>query len=226
MEAQQTATKVPLSPNVSADPVARQKYLTYLQDNYITFCASSGLSQDEDGNFVTMTVKQFAAAAGVDRATLYRWQKSIPDFWTKVDERAKQIFNQSTKFAIFKGLKLKAMTGDVKAAEMVLSHYSDYTPPAQKHEVKLSGWGDMVREARKAQIKNDRPAQEAEIIEQFDEVAAKVSNPQPLAAPMIPTPMSASNQSSPQVIPPSPTEARQELSPKLSTQQPIEQPII
>jgi hypothetical protein len=185
------------------DESVELKRQRWAQDQFITFCASSGISTDEDGNFTYVTVKQFAAAIGYDRSRLYQWKKEIPGFWSLVDQRAREIFNGSTKYAIFKGLKLKAMLGDVKAAEFVLSHYSDYTPPAQKHEVKLTGWGDMVRDARKRAIKANRPVQEAEVV--------------PMDPPNEVVPVIPHSTETPKQLPTAPTPVQQPLSTPLST---------
>ena len=191
------------APEVQDESVvlARQRWA---QDQWITFCATSGMSYDEDGNFTTISVKQFAAAIGYDRTSLYRWKKEIPDFWGKVNARARELFNQQTKYAIFKGLNLKAMAGDVRAAEFVLSHYSDYTPPAQKHEVKLTGWGDVVREARKKRIKADRPADvvEAEVVPNAPALSNPTQPPQPPVYPHLPQP--SAQPASPQIPTPDP----------------------
>lgn len=163
-----------------------------IYNEFLTFCATSGLSMDEDGSISQMTTTQFAAVAGISRSVLYYW-KAQPNFWREVDSRAREVFNRSTKFAIMKGLRLKAMAGDTKAAEFVLSHYSDYTPPAQKHEVKISGWADMVREARKKKIKAQARANstEGEVVDQpglpnnTSVPSPKVSNSIPLNQPVI-----------------------------------------
>lgn len=201
MSLPQISTKNVASQDQQDKSVESEKRLSFLQNEWITFCAASGMSMNEDGEFVAMSVTDFATAAGVDRTTLYYWKKSIPDFWTRVDERAREIFNQSTKFAIFKGMKLKAMAGDVKAAEFVLSHYSDYRPPAQAHEVKLSGWGDMVREARKGKIKANRPLQEAEIVEP---ASTPAYTPPSVPVGTQPSSPSVDNGQPPAVIPPNP----------------------
>lgn len=216
MDTAQNYTQSPTPPQAQTDSVKPPELLKYLQNEYITFCASSGISMTEDGNFVAMTVTQFAAAAGVSRRTLYNWQKSIPNFWQRVDERAREIFNQSTKYAIFKGLKLKAMAGDTKAAEMVMSHYSDYTPPAQKHEVKLSGWGDMVREARKRAIKSNRPVVEAEVVPSSTDSQKTLSTEPPIESPSQPA--------RPEPIPP-PAPQPEPASPQIPTPNPQQPPV-
>lgn len=134
--------------------------LTPKQDYYITFCASAGLSVDADGDLKTMSMERFANKIGVARATLYRWKDTIPDFETKVSQRRRQIFAKNRENIIWKGLFLKAAAGDVKAAEMVLSHFSDYVPPTQKHEVKIGGLVDLAKQAR---AKNERRVVDADI---------------------------------------------------------------
>jgi hypothetical protein len=185
MDTGQNLAQIETPTAVDAEGAQKEKHLTWAQDQYITFCASSGISMTEDCQFELMTAKQFAAAVGYNRNTLYYWQENIPNFWQQVDQRARVIFNKSTKFAIIKGLKLKAMAGDVKAAEMLWSHFGDYTPPAQKHEVKINGWGDVVREARKKRIKANRPI-EAEIVTSVSSSPALAVNDTVAAPPAAP----------------------------------------
>lgn len=232
MDTRQSPTSTQKTTEVDAENVGKQKRLKWAQEQWITYCAASGISLDEDGNFTTVTVKQFAVALGVHRDTLYEWKKSIPHFWQLVDERAREMFNQQTKYAIMKGLKLKAMTGDVKAAEMVLSHYSDYTPPAQKHEVKLNGWADLVKEARTNKIKKDgRDAAEAQVIDVEDDIPVVPYGEQvipelstaPAARPVIEaTVTTTSPQPAPQITDPSKTYPT--VNPPLPT--PTHQPVI
>lgn len=122
--------------------------LTPAKEYYITFCAGNGLSVQEDGSFAKISAEQFAASIGVDRRTLYRWRDTIPDFNKRVKERRREIFNANREAMIWNGLFLRAAKGDHKQAEMILSHFGDYLPPSQRHEVRVSGLADLLKMAR------------------------------------------------------------------------------
>jgi hypothetical protein len=124
---------------------------------YVDFCAVGGLIIDEAGEAELsrpMKVTELAEKLGVNRATIWRWQK-LPGFWDLVDKRSKIIFTEKRKYLVWRGLLAKAIKGDVPAATMVLSHYTDYKPPAQKVEATLEvkGLGDLVQAALMAKRK-------------------------------------------------------------------------
>jgi hypothetical protein len=224
MDPTQNSTNVQTTPETDAEYVERERKHKWALDQYITFCASSGLAMTEDGEVEPMSATKFAVAVGVDRTTLYWWQKNVPGFWKAVDKRAKEIFNHQTKYAIIKGLKLKAMAGDVKAAEMLWSHFGDYTPPAQKHEVKLNGWADVVREARRKKIKSSRPV-EAQVVQQPQTLSTNPqSYPQPVPTathnypPQTPTNNPAPQQMAAQPSPPL-VHSNVPIQPQISTPQ-------
>jgi len=125
------------------------------KDYYITYVAAHGLSVEEDGTYTKITAQEFADKIGVSRKTLYQWQKDIPSFWDLVKIRRKEIFTQNRENAIWRGLTLRALKGDYKQAEMILSHFGDYTPPAQRHEVKVSGLGELYNMARQKRLKDE-----------------------------------------------------------------------
>lgn len=122
--------------------------LTPAQEYYITFCAANGLSVKEDGSFEKLSAEKFADKIGVARITLYRWRDSIPNFQQRVKQRRHEIFNANREAMVWNGLFLRAAKGDHKQAEMILSHFSDYTPPTQKHEVRVSGLADLLKLSR------------------------------------------------------------------------------
>lgn len=146
----ETKTESPTPVNETVD-----ESLTPAQDAYITFCAANGLSVEEDGSIIKMSAEAFAVKIGYGRATLYRWRDSIPNFQDRVRNRRREIFTANRENAVWNGLFLRAAKGDHKQAEMILTHFSDYTPPTQKHEVKVSGLADLAKIARK---KNERDA--------------------------------------------------------------------
>lgn len=108
----------------------------------------------EDGDFVQLTVTQLAKDLGVNRTTLYDWPRIIPNFNQRVAARQKEIYAAGGSRAnnVWKALWLRASAGEKPQAEMVLSHFAGYTPPAQKHEVQVSGLADLANLARRKGI--------------------------------------------------------------------------
>jgi len=140
MEALQNLTKTN-PPTGKKEPAA----LSPAQQEYISYVAVSGLIIHEDGTFKKMTVEEFASKVGVSRVTLHNWSRSIPDFAQKVEQRRAELMPINRVSAIWKGLTLKAMSGNVEAAKIVLGQYANWQPPAQKHEVELTtGLADLV----------------------------------------------------------------------------------
>lgn len=145
-------------PEEAGQNVKPTNVLDERKNHYITYVAAHGLSVEEDGTYTKISAQQFAESIGVSRQALYDWQKSIPDFWELVKIRRKEIFTMNRENAIWRGLMLRALKGDAKQAEMILSHFSDYTPPTQKHEVKVSGLGELYQLARQKQIRQNNAA--------------------------------------------------------------------
>lgn len=138
--------------------------LSFTQEQYIDFCACAGLIVKEDGAIKKMTIGEFATTHGVDRTTLYNWQKSIPKFDQMVEKRRFQIFTKNRVAAVWNGVFLRAAKGDAEQAKMILGHYAGWQPPSQKHEVTVSGLGDLVNLARQkgiieGEVVDDQPQQ-------------------------------------------------------------------
>ncbi len=134
--------------------------LSVLQDLWLTFDAAGGIVEDpETGAPMRMSITDFATKIGVHRTTLYEWRKLIPNYQDLVRRRRSEIFTEVRVSKVWAGVHLKAMLGEHKQAEMVLTHYSDYTPPAQrvKHDID-DGFADLLQRARKrreAETSND-----------------------------------------------------------------------
>jgi hypothetical protein len=146
MELQQNVTQTGI---INEGNSAGDDTLPIAQDYYITYVAANGLSVTEDGGMVKISADSFAAKIGVNRVTLWRWQKSIPNFQARVRKRRAEIFTLNRENAIWHGLFLRAAKGDKPQAEMILSHFSDYVPPTQRHEVRVNGLADIAKLARK-----------------------------------------------------------------------------
>jgi len=142
-EVQQNSTRKSIITPVNSPKNVESKPLTVAQDDFITFVACDGLMVEAGGQLEQINMTQYANRIGVDRTTLYNWQKSIPDFWPRVTARAAEIFTRKRRMKIYNGLFLRAARGDAAQAALLLSHFPDaegrtFQPPAQKHEVTAS----------------------------------------------------------------------------------------
>lgn len=137
------------------------------QEEYIAFCAVGGLITEEGGELKPMKVIDFAQLLGVERTALYRWQKSIPDFWDKVHARRKELGGQARIMKVYNGLYLKAAAGDARAAAIWLAnHDENFRMPAQKVEHEVGGGlADLMNQVRERQRQNAPKQVESEVID-------------------------------------------------------------
>jgi len=140
----QTDTTVPPVPPPQ-DPALLKVQL----EEWITFTAIGGLVTEADGNLDPMTVSKFAELIKVPRRTLYNWRRDVPDFWQRVEIRRREMMSKDRITKVWNGVYLRAAKGDAAQATMILSHFSDYKPPAQAHEIELKGMGDVIANTRK-----------------------------------------------------------------------------
>lgn len=123
------------------------------QQLWIDYCAFDGLISDPgDPIPKRMTVTQFAEQLNVSRETLYAWRRTISDFRGKVSQRRKELSKDSRASKVYNALYLRCLRGDPRAIELWSKMFDDYQPPAQKHDVTVSGLGDLVNMARKKNI--------------------------------------------------------------------------
>jgi hypothetical protein len=116
---------------------------------WIDYCALGGMMTDDQGNITNMTITVFADKLSVSRTTLNNWKKAIPGFWDLVRKRRIELSKNSRASKVYNGLFLKASLGDPAAVRLWAELFDNYQPPAQKHDVKVSGLLDLVNMARK-----------------------------------------------------------------------------
>jgi hypothetical protein len=129
-------------------------------EQYKLYCASGGLEFYEPGSFKKITVDEFANRIGWARRTLYDWQKATTDFWIDVNKKRHELYSGAQTQIVWRGVFLRAAKGDAKQAEMFLSHYSDYVPPTQKQDVKITGFADLINLSRKRKAELERRQKE------------------------------------------------------------------
>lgn len=134
-------------------------------EQYIEYVAAGGIRIHEDGEIEPITVTQFALFIKVDRKTLYNWKDSIPDFWSRVSQRRREIYSGNRVNQVYRAMQLKAQAGDVKAAELILRNYDDNFRQANDKNPNDLGLGlaDLLQRVRNSST----PAEiiEAEIVD-------------------------------------------------------------
>lgn len=130
--------------------------LTVIDQQIVDYFAMDGLMPNyegsgEKGRMIQLPAQKMAERLGyADRKSLYNRRDAIPGFDEIVLGRMPALYRRYMVTAVWKGVGLRGMRGDAKQAEMLLSHYAGYTPPAQKHEVKIDGLAEAVNAARTA----------------------------------------------------------------------------
>lgn len=97
-----------LTTTKKAAEVTKESVGDWRHEAWIDYRALNGLITDDDG-IRKMTVDEFATWVGVaTRQTLYDWQKSIPDFWQRVNDRRVEIAPRARLQRIHETWYLKA----------------------------------------------------------------------------------------------------------------------
>jgi AcrR family transcriptional regulator len=90
--------------------------LTPIQLKYVAIVASGRVGS----NGRRMSMEAIAKDLGVNRATLYAWEKSLPGFWDEVRVLVDESLTKSVP-EILGALKRRALDGDVAAAKLILN---------------------------------------------------------------------------------------------------------
>lgn len=142
MTPQQNATPTNTPTDNSSQDVA---LLTPQQEEYVAFIATGGLIPSEDGAGTKMTAEYFAQQLGVDRVTMWRWRKTIPNFWELVHAKRREIGGKDRLTNVWNGIYLKAAGGNPEAAKLYLANFDpSFRMPMQKVEHEA---GDSLVEA-------------------------------------------------------------------------------
>ena len=159
MDNQQKSTNENPATDSAIGFVDESKLLTQQQEQFISYKAVGGMSVEVGGDTMRVTMTDFAKSIGVDRTTLYLWQKSIPNFWGRVKDRREAIMGRDMVANVWQRIYLDAMAGKADQQKMIVGTFDDWKPPAQAHDVKMTGWADVINNARR---RKDVP--EAEVI--------------------------------------------------------------
>lgn len=146
MESLQESTKAPAKNEKDNDPLWSQKLM------FIDYKAVGGWITDPDKNIPEkMTMDTFARQIGVDRTSLYNWQKSIPDFWDKVAERRKELGSHERLVKVHDSWYLKALSGSFPHMQLWLANFdSDFRMPTEKMQVEaVNSWAALMAKKRK-----------------------------------------------------------------------------
>lgn len=120
-----------------------RKNVDFAQQRYIEWEAAGNIAywRYDDRIAKRPSLSELSRELGYSRQTMYNWKRNILDFKERVDEARKGLWTDRES-VIWNGLFLKAATGDVRAAEMVLSNFTDYNPIKYRRSTRLRKNGD------------------------------------------------------------------------------------
>lgn len=146
MDASQNLTKAEKTASELADPMYNQKMM------FVDYKAIGGWITDADNSVPKkMVMQEFAAQVGVTRETLYNWQKSVPDFWSKVAERRKELGSHERLVKVHDSWYLKALSGSFPHLQLWLANFDpDFRMPTEKMQVEaVNSWAALMAKKRK-----------------------------------------------------------------------------
>ena len=125
-----------------------QKPPTAAQDEYIAFLALGGIVPDENNPAGRrMRLEELAERLDVNPSTLWRWRKTIPNFWELVAAKRKELSGKDRLTNVWNGLYLKAVAGNADAAKLYLANFDpNFKMPTQKVEHEAGdSWVELLR---------------------------------------------------------------------------------
>lgn len=144
----QNDTKTEDTTPLEGEIVTDDKVLTQAQEQYISYKAVGGLGVKTGEPLVKVSMHEFANMIGVSRMTLYRWEESIPNFWERVKNRRQELIGRDMISNVWNRVYLDAMAGKEPQQRLILGQFADWKPPAQAHDIKMTGWADVINKAR------------------------------------------------------------------------------
>jgi hypothetical protein len=118
--------------------------LTPQQQAWIDFCATAGMSIDEEGNPKKIAAEELAKMLGVSRSTLYDWRDRIPGFWQLVATRRDEIYSQSRMSLVYKAVFHKAVKGDIAAANLLMKQSGILKADKSEQTIKVESVDDAL----------------------------------------------------------------------------------
>ena len=140
-----------------------------LQQAWVDYNALGGLITDllEDDKIITdrdgkqrdgvmrkMPIREFAEMIGVSRETLRTWRGSIPDFWSRVAQRRREIGTQARMQKVHEVWFLSALkpgSEGFRDRQLFLANFdTDFHMPTEKVEHEMgNSWAALIESKRK-----------------------------------------------------------------------------
>lgn len=94
-----------------------------------------------------MRLEELAERLDVNPSTLWRWRKTIPNFWELVAAKRKELSGKDRLTNVWNGLYLKAVAGNADAAKLYLANFDpNFKMPTQKVEHEAGdSWVELLR---------------------------------------------------------------------------------
>jgi len=155
VDSQQTSTQIQKPPQQNAEDVESEKLLTLKQEEFISYKAMDGWIHNNGEAVRRMTLTEFADYLKVDRGTLYYWQNHIQNFWDRVNARRDTIISRDVLQKVWARVIVDALAGSTDDKKLILQ-VGGWKPPAQAHDVNVTGLADLANIARRRQAEKDR----------------------------------------------------------------------
>lgn len=129
--------------------------LNLQQQMWVDYNVLQGVIVGSDGEMSKLTVTDFAAQLDIERMTLYRWTKSIPNFWDLVNDRRKDIFKGARTAKVYNALFIAATVklNPQAIAIWLANSGTNFRMPSQPIEHEIGGGlADLMQKMRQRQL--------------------------------------------------------------------------